>query len=172
MDKSTGEMDKTRILSLDTKKIAQEELLDGYYAIITSEVDLEDKEIMDRYSDLWKIEQSFRIYKSDLKTRPVFVYTKEHIEAHFLICFVALTILRLLSHHCSNQYSMNTLQTSLNSMTMTHIEKQIYIFNKDTVSNQLEKCLNMDLNKKYFSSTEIRQTADLIYKSLTALQRN
>ncbi len=170
VDKSTGEIDRQRILSLDTNRIAKEELLDGYYAIVTSEVDLDDQEIMNRYSDLWKIEDSFRIYKSDLKTRPVFVYKKEHIESHFLICFVALTIMRLLGLNSKNQYSIKALRDSLNSMTMTHIEKQIYIFNKDMISNELEQCFKLDFNKKYFSSTEIKTAANSIYKSITALQ--
>ena len=58
--------------------------------------DLSDKEIRDIYSGLWKIEETFKITKSDLKTRPVYVWTKEHIEAHFLTCFISLVILRLL----------------------------------------------------------------------------
>ena len=139
-------------------------------AIVTSEVDLDDQEIMNRYSNLWKIEDSFRIYKSDLKTRSVFVYKKEHIESHFSICFVALTVLRLLGFHTKNEYSIKSLRDSLNSMTMTHIEKQIYIFNKDTISNELEQCFKLDFNKKYFSSTEIKTAANSIYKSITALQ--
>jgi len=55
-----------------------------------------DRKILDIYRGLWRIEESFKITKSELKTRPVYVSTKEHIEAHFLICFVALLLLRLL----------------------------------------------------------------------------
>ena len=63
---------------------------------MTSELNMPNEEILDAYRSLWKIEESFKITKTELKTRPVHVSTKEHIEAHFLICFVALLLIRLL----------------------------------------------------------------------------
>ncbi len=79
-------------------------------------------------------------------------------------------MLRLLGLNSKNQYSIKALRDSLNLMTITHIEKQIYIFNKNTISSELEQCFKLDFNKKYFSSTEIKTAANSIYKSITALQ--
>ena len=68
----------------------------GFYSIVTSEVETDDKELINKYHGLSRIEDSFRVIKSDLEGRPVYVWTKEHINAHFLICFIALTIIRII----------------------------------------------------------------------------
>ena len=63
--------------------------------LLTSEMETSDDEIIDMYRGLWRIEESFKVTKSELEARLVYVWTKEHIEAHFLTCFVALTIARI-----------------------------------------------------------------------------
>jgi len=99
VDKSTGEVVKTAThLSLDMGKIQQYLELMGYYTIMTSETDKSDEEIISKYHGLSRIEDSFRITKSDLEGRPVFVRTPEHINAHFLTCFISLTMIRLIQH--------------------------------------------------------------------------
>ena len=70
----------------------------GYYTIMTSEIDKSDEEIISKYHGLSRVEDSFRITKSNLEGRPVFVRTPEHINAHFLTCFIALTMIRLVQH--------------------------------------------------------------------------
>ena len=77
----TGEIPDGLKLSLKKDKINEEEKYYGYYSIVTSEKNLTDKEIRDIYKGLWKIEESFKITKSNLETRPIYVWTKEHIEA-------------------------------------------------------------------------------------------
>ena len=77
--------------------------------IITSEIDEDDKEIINRYHGLSRIEDSFRIIKSDLEGRPVFVWTEEHIRAHFLICFIALTIIRIIQYKILKYENKSTL---------------------------------------------------------------
>ena len=72
------------MLDIDEEKIREEEALDGYYMLLTSEMETSDDEIIDMYRGLWKIEESFKVTKSELEARPVYVWTKEHIEAHFL----------------------------------------------------------------------------------------
>jgi len=99
VDKATGEIVKTQTaLSLDMDKIREYINLMGYYTIMTSEIDKSDEEIISKYHGLSRIEDSFRITKSDLEGRPVFVRTPEHINAHFLTCFIALTMIRLIQH--------------------------------------------------------------------------
>ena len=82
--------------SVDIEKAENDALFDGYFCLITSELDYDASKIREVYGGLWKIEQSFRVLKSDLLARPVCVSTQEHIQAHFLICFVALLISRLI----------------------------------------------------------------------------
>ena len=99
IDKSTGEIiDTATCLSLDMDKIREYLDLMGYYTIMTSETDKTDVEIISKYHGLSRIEDSFRITKSDLEGRPVFVRTPEHINAHFLTCFIALSMIRFIQH--------------------------------------------------------------------------
>lgn len=80
------------------EKAEKDALYDGYFAIITSEMDYDAAKIREVYHGLWRIEESFRIMKSDFDARPIYLNKREHIRAHFLICFVALVILRLIQN--------------------------------------------------------------------------
>jgi transposase len=99
VDKETGEVIKTDklIIFLDEKLKKYKETM-GYYSIVTSEIDSDDQEIINKYHGLSRIEDSFRIIKSDLEGRPIHVWTPEHINAHFLICFIALTMVRIIQY--------------------------------------------------------------------------
>jgi transposase len=96
----TGECldDVKKIRTVDMEKAEKDAMYDGFFCIITSELGYDEKKIREAYHGLWRIEQSFRILKSDLYARPVFVSKNEHIRAHFLICFVALLVVRVLQH--------------------------------------------------------------------------
>ena len=83
-------------LSVDRARADAEARFDGFQIIRTSETQLTDSQVVDRYHQLWRIEQTFRVSKTDLHTRPVYVRTPAHIEAHFAICFLALLVTRLL----------------------------------------------------------------------------
>ena len=99
VDKETGELyEAADVHLLDEERIKEEEKYDGYYVIVTSELDMPNTEILDAYRNLWKIEETFKITKSELKTRPVYLSKKEHIEAHFLTCFISLLLVRLLQN--------------------------------------------------------------------------
>ena len=95
--KDTGEIVDTKtLLSINEAKVEEYKSLLGYYTIMTSETEKSDREIINKYHGLSRIEDSFRITKSDLEGRPVFVHTPEHINAHFLICFIALVMIRVI----------------------------------------------------------------------------
>ena len=80
---------------IDEDKLNEFNELMGYYMIATSELDTPDQEIIDKYHGLTQIEDQFREMKGTLEARPVFVNTPEHIHAHLLVCFIALTMMRL-----------------------------------------------------------------------------
>ena len=131
----TGEVANASNLSLNLEKIKSEEKFDGYYSIVTSEKNLSDKEIRDIYKGLWKIEETFKITKSELETRPVFVWTPESIETHFLSCFIALLIIRLLEQKMNRKYSNHYMIESLKNYSSTKIEHDIYLqdFRNDVI---------------------------------------
>ena len=157
-DEETGEIPKGLELSLKLDKIKEEEKFDGYYSIVTSEKDLSDKEIRDIYKGLWKIEESFKITKSNLETRPVYVWTKEHIEAHFLTCFISLVIIRLLEYKTNRKYSTRKMIDSLKKFNSTNIEHDIYLqnFSNDVIKN-FEEIFDVNLSRKYLTLSEIKK---------------
>ena len=79
---------------LNETKIEEAARYDGYYAVITNNLNLSTEQVSSIYGGLWKIEESFRILKTDLRARPVFVWNDEHIKGHFAMCFISLCILR------------------------------------------------------------------------------
>ena len=157
-NKKTGEVADDSNLSLNLDKIKDEEKFDGYYSIVTSEKHLNDKEIRDIYKGLWKIEETFKITKSELETRPIFVWTPESIETHFLSCFIALLIIRLLEQKTNRKYSNHYIIDSLKKYSSTKIEHDIYLqdFRNDVIKD-LEKTFNIDLSHKYLTLSQIKK---------------
>ena len=98
--KETGEIvDSKKLLSMiDDDKLMEFNELMGYYQIVSSELDMDDLEIIDKYHGLTRIEDQFREMKGTLETRPIWVNTPEHIQAHLVICFMALTMMRVIQH--------------------------------------------------------------------------
>ena len=162
------------MLYLDQDKIREEEQFDGYYAIVTSELDKSDSEIIETYHGLWKIEETFKISKSDFKTRPIYVSLESHIEAHFLTCFVALLLTRILELRMNQAklppvkdcpqidgkrlFSAFELVDSLRKYSCSHIGENIYNFHyTDTVIRSVEQVIGVDLNLKYRKRSEIKK---------------
>lgn len=120
VNKETGEVlgNTKKLRSVDLEKAEKDALFDGYFCIITSELDYDERKIREVYGGLWRIEQSFRIMKTDLYARPVFVSKNEHIRAHFLICFVALLIIRVIQHSMGERaLSAERIARALNAAT-------------------------------------------------------
>lgn len=156
-DKETGLIPNGLTLSLNEEKIKELEKYDGYYSIVTSELEMSDKDLRDKYRGLWKIEETFKITKSILKSRPVYVWTKEHIEAHFLTCFISLLILRLLEIKTKQKYSIENIIKAINELTCTKLKADTYIINtRNTITSELCKLFNLDLTKKYIKLQKIK----------------
>lgn len=158
-DTETGEILKaSSILEIDEKKLKEEEALDGYYVIITSEMNESDDRIIEIYRGLWKIEESFRVTKSELEARPVYVWTKEHIEAHFLICFVALTLARILEMKTEQKYSIGKLLNSMSQANCTHVNENLYLFSYyDEVLEWISEKIGIKFNYRILSLGEIKK---------------
>lgn len=156
--KETGEIPDGLILSLNEAKIQAEEKYDGYYAIVTSEKHLTDKEIRDIYKGLWEIEESFKIIKSEFKARPVYVKKDEHVEAHFLVCFVTLVIMRVLEQMLQKKHSVKQIRSSLINYSCSYLEQNYYLFDyRDEVIKSFESLFGFDLSKKIMSLAEIKK---------------
>ena len=156
-NKETGEVIDLN-LKLDVEKIEEESKYDGYYSIVTSELNMSDIEIRKIYKGLSRIEETFRITKSELDTRPIHVTTNEHIESHFTTCFAAITLLRLLEISLGNKYPAPQIIESLRQFNCVNISSNIY---RMTYTNEiLKQCgalHDIDTAKKHRTKEEIRR---------------
>jgi hypothetical protein len=156
--KQTGEISDGQSLSINEEKIRREEHYDGYYSIVTSEKDLSDLEIRNIYKGLWEIEESFRIIKGEFKARPVFLQTDAHVDAHFLICFVALVLMRILEKMLGEKYTVGQIRESLINYSCSHLDQNYYLFDhRDDVIKMVESVFGFDLSKKIMSQAEIKK---------------
>ena len=97
VNKETGEeLDAGYVSVIDEDKIEKEERFDGYNCLITSEMEYDERKMREVYHNLWLIEHTFRVEKSDLSARPIYVWTADHIRGHFVICHIAMFIIRLI----------------------------------------------------------------------------
>ena len=157
---------KTKViqsLEFDSKKFDYDRSLDGYYMIVTSQLELSDSEIIEKYRGLWRIEDTFKVTKTDLEGRPVYVQTQEHIEAHFAICFIALLIIRLLQQRLGYKdtdnkpffWSTEQVISALKSAVVTDLHsKGIVKINGSKEFTELNKAFNVYLQGGRFSKVE------------------
>jgi hypothetical protein len=166
-DKTTGEITKNKLF-LDIQKIEAEAKYDGYYSIVTSEVEKSDDEIIQIYRGLWKIEESFKITKSEFKARPVYLSTEQHIQAHFLICFISLVIIRILNKEIGNQHSIKSIIKSLNRCECSLLEENVFMFDHmDIILESVQKTYDLNLDKKYQTRQQINNLISLSKKECT-----
>lgn len=170
-DKDTGEIiSPQKMLILDEDKLHEEEALDGYYVIVTSEYKETDDRIIDIYRGLWKIEEAFRVTKSDLEARPVYVSREEHIQAHFMTCFVALVIARILEMKLDHKYSIGQMLDSLSKAECTHIKQNYYLFDYyDDTLKDIGNIFGIDFSKRIRSLGEIKKILADTKKSQNSL---
>jgi transposase len=136
VDKKTGEAVDTKTeFSLDLDKLQEYLDLLGYYTIMTSELEKSDREVINKYHGLSRIEDSFRITKSDLEGRPVFVRTPEHINAHFLLCFIALAMIRVIQYRVLRYQGKESLNMDgwESGVTAERIQRALDSFNADAL---------------------------------------
>lgn len=106
-------------IGLDQKLIEKQEKFDGIHVVETS-LDKPVQEVLAMYHELWRIEQNFRLLKSQLAARPVFVRTEDHIRGHFLICYLALVLVRLLERRLRNSQKKSSIDEVVYALNQLH----------------------------------------------------
>lgn len=166
--KMTGEIANVKTINVDYEQADEDAKYDGYFCIITSELGFDEKKIRETYHGLWRIEESFRITKSDLIARPVFVRTENHINGHFLICFIALLIIRLLQHKMGYSLSVERIVRALNMCSCSEIQKgKIHVVKKDTFQEFDEKQSKNGGVYKLLKITDEEETVNDFKKIIT-----
>jgi len=138
---------KAFTMGMDWMKIKEQQRYDGFYAITTSNLNLDPTEVIQNYRNLYKIEDSFRVLKSTFNTRPIFHYKERRIEAHFIVCFIAFMLerdleIRLKKSKSFTQYSItpHRIREALNTLELSKIKvDNKTLFMKSNHSNAQDK---------------------------------
>lgn len=119
----TDEKGDKACISINQKAIDKDLILAGYNLLVTSEINLDDQDIYNIYHNLWRIEESFRIMKTDLDARPVFLQKEETIKGHFLICYLAVLLERIFQFKVlKNEFSSSEVFSFFKGFTLTKAE--------------------------------------------------
>lgn len=165
VDPETGELlEVARAVAFDEAKLEEERRLDGYYVIITSETSMPDDDVIDTYRGPWRIEESFKITKSDLEARPVWVRTPAHIEAHFLVCYVALAIARIMQLVTGFRHSARAMLDDLAAVSCTNAGGNWWLFDHRTeLTDELFALIGRESPTKWMRTADIKS---LLNKSI------
>ena len=164
LNDDTGEIidsDKLKAL-VDIDKVNEDLSLLGWYSIITSETYMDEKEIIDTYHNLVEIEDQFRVMKSTLDTRPLFVRTDEHIIAHLTMCTISLILLRLIQRKITTKFnktlSADRIQRALNKWKVERLADDYYRFNDidDQDLKMILQSFEIELAKKIYKPIDFR----------------
>lgn len=153
---------------LDLERIEEESKYDGYYAVATN---LNDpaKDILKISSQRYKIEDCFRVMKTNFSARPVYHYNKERIISHFLICYTALLIYRLLEKQLDDRkqhFTTENIIETLRNMEVVNLEDMCYVslYQRSKVSDALEELYKLDLDRKYYQPKELSKKIRTLMK--------
>ncbi len=154
---------------LDEKKVESDAAMDGYCCIITSEQEWSEREVIEAYRGLSRIEESFRVLKSTMDARPVYVWTPPHIQAHFLMCYVALTMMRLMQADVEAatgiRPSAESVAEALRNMVGHRLDANIYHFDYRTdLTDALCAAVGIDLSREAMTKSQMNQVMSVVKK--------
>ena len=143
---------------LDETKISEEAQYDGLYAVCTDLLDDGVGEILKVSEGRWQIEECFRIMKTDFSARPVYLQDENRIQAHFLICFLALTIYRFLERKLNFKYTCEELLDTLKSMNFAEIQEQGFIplYSRSVITDDLHNACGFRTDSQFLTKSKMR----------------
>ena len=143
---------------LDEDKIAEESKYDGLYAVCTDLLDDEVSNILKVSEGRWQIEECFRIMKTDFSARPVYLQDENRIKAHFLICFLALTLYRFLEKKLNSKYTCEELLDTLKAMNFAGIQEQGFIplYKREAITDDLHEVCGFRTDYQFITKSKMR----------------
>lgn len=180
INQKTGEIIRTRNLQylIDDEKLDSYKNHFGYYQLVTSEIEKTEEEIINIYHGLSRIEDEFRTLKGQLNIRPTFVRTKEHIDAHVLVCFIALMVIRIIQNNIcqyknikpscykwSAGLSAQRIKDALNNWVVAKQPQNLYqMFNFQTDKDLklIAESFGINLKPSIYTKMELKQIKQLI----------
>ena len=166
--KATGEKAQHNWV-LDGAKIEADAAMDGCYCIITSEQEWSEREVIEAYRGLARIEESFRVLKGTMEARPAYVWTDAHIRAHFLVCYVALTMMRLMQADVGKatgaRPSDESVAEALRNMTGHRLDANVYHFDYRTdLTDALCAAVGIDLSREAMTKSQMNKVMSVVKK--------
>ena len=154
-----GKDDSKVEVSINTDKVNEDKKLAGYNLLVTSETKMKDKDIYDTYHNLWRIEESFRIMKSDLDARPVYLQKQETIQGHFLICYLCVLLERIFQFIIlKNKYPSETIYKFFKEFEVIKADnKYINITSRNEFIFDLADTFKIPINQYYLSEKQINK---------------
>lgn len=149
---------KKACVSINQEAIDKDLKFAGYNLLVTSETEMTDRDIYDTYHNLWRIEESFRIMKSDLDARPAYVQKEDTIKGHFLICYLAVLLERILQFkELENKYSTSDIFNFIKSFKVVKAEnKYINTTVYSDFINDLAEKTHLPLTNYFLSETQLK----------------
>ena len=143
---------------LDENKISEETQHDGLYAVCTDLLDDEVGDILKISEGRWQIEECFRIMKTDFSARPVYLQDENRIKAHFLICFLALTIYRFLEKKLDSNYTCEELLDTLKEINFAEIQEQGFIplYKREIITDNLHEVCGFRTDYQFITKSKMR----------------
>ena len=158
-NKKTGEIieEAGKKLEFDSEKAIEDAKYDGYYCIITSELDMSAHHVIEIYRGLSDIEDNFKVSKSNLDIRPVYVSLKDRINAHILTCFISLVITRLIQKKTGYCFTPEQIITNLNNISCSLEDENLYLFDcRNSITDAIGKAFDIDFTKRRLPLNKIK----------------
>ena len=160
-----GEVAKRKTFLIDQDTIEQEEAYDGFYALCTN---LEDDPtaIIRVNQKRWEIEDCFRMLKTEFRSRPVYLQRDDRIVAHFITCFIALTLFRLLERKLDYKFTSSTILNELRDMNFCQIAEEGYIptYTRTDLTDALHAAFGFQTDYQIVSISQMKRIFKLTKK--------
>lgn len=143
---------------LDENKIANEEQYDGLYAVCTDLLDDDVNDILKVSEGRWQIEECFRIMKTDFSARPVYLQNENRIKAHFLICFLALLIYRILEKKLDYKYTCEDILDTLKEMNFANLQEQGFVplYKRLKITDDLHETCGFRTDYQFITKSQMK----------------
>ena len=173
VNKKTGEAvnSKDLLSFIDFDKVREYKKSFGYYQLVTSEIKMDAQTVIDKYHGLTQIEDQFRVMKSDLETRPIYVRTPEHVDAHLLVCMISLIMIRIIQKKIRDTnpeknndaywnvgMSSERIQSALNKWKVDKMPGDLYRFMDvdDPDLQEILKAFEINIKPKLYQRQELK----------------
>lgn len=156
---SDGEIAQNKVYEINTAAAEAEALYDGFYAVCTNLIDDTVSDILSVSEGRWKIEESFRIMKTEFESRPVYVSREDRIRAHFLICFLSLLIFRILEKKMDKAYTSGELIKTLRDYNLLKINGEGYLpeYMRTAITDRLHDVFDFRTDTEIVPTKKMRE---------------